>query len=259
MNKPIIVFDSGFGGISVLKRLIEKMPNEDYLYYGDSANAPYGPRTTAEVQQLTLNAIAEASKGVEPKAIVIACNTATAATRELLQETYPNIPVIGILPAVELAAQSKDHPRVLALATAGTCASAAFQNILKRVGDSAEVVPVPAPSIVVYVEGAMKDRETVKKALAESFAPYMDKPFDSVVLGCTHFPFAADVIAEVLGYPVDFFDGSALTVKQTEEALAKNNTRNTQERTGSLTIINSGNRKDLVGFAWTLFCAELKV
>ena len=87
----------------------------------------------------------------------------------------------------------------------------------------------------------------------------MDKPFDSVVLGCTHFPFAADVIAEVLGYPVDFFDGSALTVKQTEEALAKNNTRSTQERTGSLTVINSGNRKDLVGFAWTLFCAELKV
>ena len=130
MNKPIIVFDSGFGGISVLKRLIEKMPNEDYLYYGDSANAPYGPRTTAEVQQLTLNAIAEASRGVEPKAIVIACNTATAATRELLQETYPNIPVIGILPAVEVAAKAKDHPRVLALATAGTCASAAVQNIL---------------------------------------------------------------------------------------------------------------------------------
>lgn len=259
MNNPIIVFDSGFGGISVLKRLIEKMPNEDYLYYGDSANAPYGPRTTAEVQQLTLNAIAEAGKGVEPKAIVIACNTATAASLELLQQTYAHIPVIGILPAVELAAQAKEHPRVLALATAGTVASTAFQNILKRVGDSAEVVALPAPAIVHYVEDAMKEREALKKDLAALFAPYMDRPFDSVVLGSTHFPFAADVIAEVLGYPVDFFDGSALTVRQTEEALAKNNTRSTQERTGSLKIINSGNRQDLVGFAWTLFCAELKV
>jgi glutamate racemase len=259
MNKPIIVFDSGFGGISVLKRLVEKMPNEDYLYYGDSANAPYGPRTTAEVQQLTLGAIAEASKGVEPKAIVIACNTATVATHELLQQTYPHIPVIGILAAVELAAQAKDHPRVLALATAGTIASATFRNTLERVGDSADVVALPAPAIVHYVENAMKDRAALKKDLATIFAPYMDKPFDSVVLGCTHFPFAADVIAEVLGYPVDFFDGSALTVRQTEEALAKNNTRNAQEYSGSLKIINSGNRQDLVGFAWTLFCAELKV
>lgn len=259
MNRPIIVFDSGFGGISVLKRLIEKMPNEDYLYYGDSANAPYGPRTTAEVQQLTLGAIAEASKGVEPKAIVIACNTATAAARELLQQTYPHIPVIGILPAVELAAKAKDHPRVLALATAGTVASAPFRKILERVGDSAEVVALPAPAIVGYVEGAMKEREALKKDLAALFAPYMDRPFDSVVLGCTHFPFAADVIAEVLGYPVDFFDGSALTVRQTEEALVESNARSAQERTGSLRIINSGNRQDLVGFAWTLFCAELKV
>ncbi len=258
-QKSIIVFDSGFGGISVLKRLVDAMPNENYLYYGDSAHAPYGPRTKQEIQQLTLNAIAEAKKECDPKAIVIACNTATAMTRELLQSTYPDIPVIGILPAVKLAAASKEHPRVLVLATAGTVSSESYGNIVSEVGDTAEVVSVPAPEIVLYVEGGMRDRSTLINSLSKSLAPYEAEKFDCVVLGCTHFPFACDVITEVLGYPVDFFDGSVLTTKQTEEALEKQHTRSTQTGSGSIRIINSSNQLDYVGFAWKLFSSELKI
>ncbi len=258
MKKSIIVFDSGFGGISVLKRLVDSMPNEDYLYYGDSANAPYGPRSKEQVQELTLNAIADAKRTCEPKAIVIACSTATAAAREVLQRTYPDIPVIGILPAVEAAAASKSCPRVLVLATAGTIHSEAYRNILSGIDSTAEIVSVPAPEIVHYVEGGMRERAALMDSLAKSLAPYQAQKFDCVVLGCTHFPFACDVIADVLGYPVQFFDGSMLTTKQTEEALQSRYTRSTDNRTGSIRIINSGNQQEYVRFAWELFASELK-
>lgn len=257
-KKSIIVFDSGFGGISVLKRLVDAMPNEDYLYYGDSANAPYGPRSKEQIQALTLNAIANAKKESEPKAIVIACNTATAMARELLQLTYPDIPVIGILPAVKAASATKTHPRILVLATAGTISSEPYGNILSEIGDRAEIVSVAAPEIVRYVEGGMRERNTLIDSLAKSLAPYKAQKFDYVVLGCTHFPFAVDVIAEVLGYPVNYFDGAVFTTKQTEEALQKQHTRNTQEYSGSIQIINSANHLERVGFAWKLFSTEFK-
>ena len=256
-DKSIIVFDSGFGGISVLKRLVASMPNENYLYYGDSANAPYGSRPKNQVQELTLNAIAKAKAECEPKAIVIACNTATAAARELVQSAYPDIPVIGILPAVEIASTSQDHPNVLVLATASTVSSDAYLNILSKIEGTADVVSVAAPEIVRYVERGMCDRQSLIDNLTELLAPYKNMKFHCVVLGCTHFPFAADVIEEVLGYPVQFFDGGVLTTKQTEDALENQDTRNTQTHSGSIRIINSGNRQDCIGFAWKLFSTNL--
>lgn len=257
-QKSIIVFDSGFGGISVLKRLVDAMPNENYLYYGDSANAPYGPRSKEAIQKLTFKAIKEAKKRCSPKAIVIACNTATTIAKEYLASSYPDIPVVGILPAVEAATASKKCPRVLVLATAATLASEVYGNILSGIDSSAEIVSVAAPEIVRYVEGGMCERKTLIESLAITLAPYNAQKFDCVVLGCTHFPFAADVIEEVLGYSVRFFDGSVLTTKQVKEALEKQHTRSTQKDSGSIQIVNSGNRQDDIRFAWTLFSSELK-
>lgn len=258
-KKSIIVFDSGFGGISVLKRLVDAMPNENYVYYGDSANAPYGCRSKEQIQELTLNAIAEAKKRCDPKAIVIACNTATAIAKASLQLTYPDIPVFGILPAVEAAANSQKSPRVLVLATAGTVASEAYKNILSGIGSSAEIVSVAAPEIVRYVEGGMCERKALIDSLATTLAPYESLRFDCVVLGCTHFPFAADVIEEVLGYSVNFFDGSMLTTEQVKEFLENNHMRSTQKDSGSIQIINSANQQEYVKFAWNLFASQLKL
>ena len=258
-QKSIIVFDSGFGGISVLKRLVDTMPNENYLYYGDSANAPYGPRSKEQIRELTLTAIAKARRRCEPKAIVIACNTATAIAKTSVQSTYPDIPVFGILPAVEAAAASQKSLCVLVLATAGTIASEAYNSILSGVSGAAEIVSVAAPEIVRYVEGGMCDRETLIDSLSRTLKPYSDQRFDCVVLGCTHFPFAADVIEEVLGYPVRFFDGSALTAAQVEEALEKRRARSALEDSGSIRIVNSGAQQEYVKFAWKLFSSELKV
>lgn len=257
-QKSIIVFDSGFGGISVLKRLVDTMPSENYLYYGDSANAPYGSRSKEQIRELTLSAITEARKRCDAKVIVIACNTATAIAKEALQSSCPDIPVFGILPAVEAAAVSKKSPRVLVLATAGTIASETYQNILSGVQNDAEVVSVAAPEIVRYVEGGMHQRQTLINHLAETLAPYKHLKFDCVVLGCTHFPFAADVIEEVLGYSVRFYDGSMLTAKQVKEALEERHARSTQNDSGSIQIVNSANRQESVHFAWKLFASELK-
>ena len=254
-ESAIIVFDSGFGGISVLKCLVEAMPNEDYLYYGDSANAPYGPRTKEQVQELTLQAIAKASAIRKPKAIVIACNTATAASKEAVQEAYPGIPVIGILPAVQLAVQNKVKSTVLVLATAGTLASEAYRKIVSGIDSQHNVISLPAPAIVEYVEGALHERENLLKNLQRLFAPYKSLHFDSVVLGCTHFPFAADVIKDALGYSVAFFDGGILTTSQTQDALVASHSRNADHHSGSIQFVNSS-PKDCLGFAWKLFASN---
>jgi glutamate racemase len=247
---PIIVFDSGFGGISVLKELIQVMPNEDFLYYGDSANAPYGPRPQSEVRDLTLEAI-QSLEQYGPKAVVIACNTATAASLDALRQVF-TIPVIGIRPAVQAAAAAGGE-RMLVLATAGTLGSASFHQQMEELKTDAEVITMAAPGIVTYVEGTMNDRTGILAYLKDLFRPLEGKRVDSVVLGCTHFPFAKDVIQEALGYPVTFFDASKDVARETEAELAKRGWKNAEEESGSLTFVNSAHKQQMLSFAWNLF------
>lgn len=169
-QRPVVVFDSGLGGISVLKKLIATMPNESFVYYGDSANAPYGPRAPHEICRLTVEGVARLDS-LQPKAIVIACNTATAAAQDALEHAYPHIPVIGIEPAVRRAVQENPGGRILSLATAGTLASARYQRQLQEIAASEQVVSIAAPGIVNYVEDGMRDREGVVAYLRRLFAP----------------------------------------------------------------------------------------
>lgn len=251
-QQPIIVFDSGFGGISVLKKLVHTMPNEHFLYLGDSANAPYGPRPQSEIRDLTVAAIQSLFE-YEPKAVVIACNTATAAALEAVQRSCPHIPVVGIQPAVEEAAQGSR--RVLVLATQGTLASQSFQKQLEGLVTDAEIIPMAAPGVVTYVEDTMRDRAGALAYLKELFQPLAGRPVDSVVLGCTHFPFAKDVIQEALGYQVPFFDASQRAAGETLAALEERGLRNPDESRGSVTFINSLCSQSMLDFAWTLFAS----
>ena len=145
-SAPIIVFDSGFGGISVLKQLISCMPAENYLYFGDSLHAPYGPRPAEEVRALTLAAIRSLLPEA-PKAVVIACNTATATALDSVQELLPDLPVLGIRPALKQA-EAAGCRRILSLATAGTLASPSYARQLKELRPETEVFSVAAPGIV---------------------------------------------------------------------------------------------------------------
>ena len=148
---PIGVFDSGVGGISVLRELVAQMPNENYIFFGDSKNAPYGTKTLEEVQKLTC-ADAEylLSRGV--KALVVACNTATSAAIRILREKYADMPVIGIEPALKPAVHAGGHPRVLVMATPMTLREEKFHALMQRFGSDAEILRLPCPGLVEYVE-----------------------------------------------------------------------------------------------------------
>ena len=213
----IAVFDSGVGGVSVLRELIQLMPNERYLYFGDSANAPYGTKTTAEVRDLTL-AAAEMLMNRGCKALVVACNTATAAAIIDLRAKYTDKIIIGIEPALKVAADHFPGGEVGVMATPVTLREEKADVLLHRFTDSCTVHKIPAPGLVELVERGMADSAETEALLTPLLAPYKDK-LDALVLGCTHYPFAATAIGKILGNRTALLDGGPGTARQTKRRL----------------------------------------
>ena len=237
----IAVFDSGVGGISVLRQLRQLMPRENYLYFGDCANAPYGSRPTEQVRALTL-AVAEKLVTEYPvKALVVACNTATAAAIETLRQTYPDLIVIGIEPALKLAAKQFPGGRIGVMATEVTLREGKFDNLLHRF-PGCSVVKIPAPGLVQLIEAGKGNSSESEKLLHSLLDDYIGK-LDALVLGCTHYPFAAATIGKILGDECVLLDGGDGTARQTQRRLAEANLLSQAE--GSLTIRSSANDEDL--------------
>ena len=214
----IAVFDSGVGGISVLKELVQLMPDENYLYFGDSANAPYGDRSTEDVRQLTL-AAAEALIARGIKALVVACNTATAAAITALRETYPDTIIIGIEPALKMAADRYPGGHVGVMATPVTLREEKFSQQAERF-PNITISAIPVPALVGLIEAGHRDDPEVEALLRPALEPYAGK-LDAVVLGCTHYPFAAKVIRRILGEQTAVLDGGAGTARETRRRLAE--------------------------------------
>ena len=213
----IAVFDSGVGGISVLRHLRRVMPGERYLYFGDSANAPYGTRTKQEAGALTF-AAARRPVGQGVKALVVACNTATSAAIGDLRAAYPELIVIGIEPALKLAADRFPGAGIGVMATPMTLREEKFENLMHRYETVSRVYKLPAPGLVELVEQGRADSPEAEALLTALFAPYLGK-LDAVVLGCTHYPFAAKAIARVLGEKVALLDGGDGTARETRRRL----------------------------------------
>ena len=213
----IAVFDSGVGGISVLRHLRRVMPGERYLYFGDSANAPYGTRTKQEVGALTF-AAARRLVGQGVKALVVACNTATSAAIGDLRAAYPELIVIGIEPALKLAADRFPGAGIGVMATPMTLREEKFENLMHRYETVSRVYKLPAPGLVELVEQGRADSPEAEALLTALFAPYLGK-LDAVVLGCTHYPFAAKAISRVLGEEVALLDGGDGTARETRRRL----------------------------------------
>lgn len=232
--RPIGVFDSGVGGVSVLRELVRLMPQEHYLYFGDSANAPYGEKTTEQVRQLTMAAAERLIKrGV--KALVVACNTATSAAIHVLREKYPDMVVIGIEPALKVAADRFPKGNIGVMATSVTLREEKFLHQTERFPD-ARIYPIPAPGLVEKIEGGLlKDKQTYE-LLEKLLLPYQGR-LDALVLGCTHYPFAAALIGEILGPETVLLDGGAGTARQTKRCLEAAGLLN--EGRGSITIESS--------------------
>ena len=169
-RQPIGVFDSGAGGLSVLKELVRLMPEEDFIYYGDSLNAPYGVKPLEEVRQLTY-ACAEhlLERGV--KEIIIACNTATSAACKIMRGMYPDLPLVGIEPAVKPAAQNHRGEKVAVMATPLTLHEEKFKQLVKRYENLATIIPVPCPDLVEYVEKGILEGPELEGYLKDVLKP----------------------------------------------------------------------------------------
>lgn len=213
----IAVFDSGVGGVSVLRELMKLMPQERYLYFGDSANAPYGTRPTSEVRDLTL-AAAEMLMARGCKALVVACNTATAAAIKDLRDIYPDKIIIGIEPALKVAADHFPGGEVGVMATPVTLREEKFDILLHRFTGCCTVHKIPAPGLVELVEHGKADSEETEALLMPLLMPYRDR-LAAIVLGCTHYPFAAPVIQRLVGKNTALLDGGPGTARQTRRRL----------------------------------------
>lgn len=213
-NQPIGVFDSGMGGVSVLREITACMPHENYIYIGDSANAPYGMRTVEDVRQLTISHIKNLITHHHAKAIAIACNTATSAAVAKLREMYPEIPLVGVEPAVKPAALAGNHSRVLVMATPRTLQEEKFLNLEHLYEDQAEIFPLPCPGLMEYVEQGILDGPELSRFLHNLLDPYKNRNLTAIVLGCTHYPFLKKAIAEITGPDIPLFDGGKGTARE---------------------------------------------
>lgn len=216
ITAPIAVLDSGIGGIGVLRELKKALPEESFLYFGDSANAPYGEKPAEEILKIVFSRAAHLA--CRAKALVLACNTATAVAAKELRARLA-LPVIGMEPAVRPALCVSPHPRVLVLATKATLEGAKFRALVQKT-PGAEITALAAPGIVRLVEAGALTGAAPRAYLEKLLAPYREVRFDAVVLGCTHFPFLTGELHRALGYPVPFFDGAAGTARETARRLA---------------------------------------
>ena len=247
-NDYIAVFDSGVGGISVLRQLIPTMPNERYLYYGDSANAPYGVRPVEEVQQLCLN-VAEKLVAQGVKAIVIACNTATAAAKEVLQKAYPDLVVVGIQPPVPQAADRFPGGTVGVMATPLTMKSPKILGLMEAHSDKSNFVSLPAPGLADLVEAGLGNSPESEELLRPLLGPHAGK-LDAIILGCTHYPFAAETVKKILGENTAVMDGSPFTAAETKQRLEAAGLLN--DGPGEVVIQNSATDPAMIQRSWEL-------
>ena len=237
----IAVFDSGVGGISVLRELRKQMPQEKYLYFGDSANAPYGNRPTQQVRELTLQAVEKMlPRGL--KALVVACNTATSAAVRVLREMYPKLIVVGIEPALKMAADRFPNGRVGVMATSVTLREEKFAYQAARF-PQVRVERIHAPGLVELVEEGKVSGPEVENLLSSILAPYVGK-LDALVLGCTHYPFVANTVAKILGPETLLFDGGEGTARHTRHLLEEADLLNDGQ--GSVIIENSSGLQTLL-------------
>lgn len=233
-------FDSGIGGITVLHDAVKMLPNEDYIYYADTLNVPYGPKPKDEVKKYVFNAIEFIyQQGV--KAIVIACNTATSIAIEELRAKY-NIPIIGMEPAVKPAVEKNKNAdkRILVTATAMTLKEEKLQNLITKLDNEHIVDLLPLPGLVEFAEKFEFNEQTVLPYLQEQLFKYDLHNYETVVLGCTHFSFYKDMFRKLLPSYVNIIDGNIGTVKNLKRILEEMNTLN--EGSGNITFYNSGTK-----------------
>jgi glutamate racemase len=249
--KPIGFFDSGVGGISVLNESLLVLPNEDFVYFGDSINAPYGTKDVNEVKKLTFNAVEFLlNKGV--KAIVIACNTATSAAIDSLRVNYKDTPIIGIEPALKPAVKVSKGKSIIIMATPMTLAEKKFSNLMQKYNKEVDIISLPCAGLVELIENGIVEGDQINSYLKEKLKEYMHLDIASVVLGCTHYPFIKNELIKVVGEKTVIIDGSVGTVNQLKRQLTKNNLLNEKRTKGIVSIYSSSINNNMIDLSYKL-------
>ena len=231
-QQAIGVFDSGVGGISVLKHINALLPHESLIYFADSKHAPYGNKTPQEITARCME-ITDFLIAKNVKAIVVACNTATAAAIDTLRETF-NLPIIGMEPAVKAAATASTNGVIGVLATVGTLKSAQFAALLESYGRNVKVVTQGCSGLVECIERGELDTPETKALIRQYTEPLLAEGADTIVLGCTHYPFVKQVIQEIVGDKITLIDTGAAVAKQLKRQLEEKSLLSTSQQKGKV-------------------------
>lgn len=244
--------DSGVGGISILREAVKWMPNETFLYFGDSANAPYGTKPTEQIRQLMDAHVRRLREDYHIKGVVIACNTATGAAAKFLRLKYPDLPIVGVEPALKPAVLTHRGGRVIVMATPLTLKQAKFRRLLASYADQAQIDLLPCPGLMEFVEQGVLDGPELAQFLKDLLQPINDGNIQSVVLGCTHYPFIKYAIEQAIGYPVAFADGAEGTAKEIKRRLDAYGCAAEPAAKGAVSFLNTLN-EEMVAVSERLF------
>jgi glutamate racemase len=215
---PIGVFDSGIGGLSVANAIYKLLPNEQLIYFADTAHVPYGPRSRAQIQTFS-EEITTFLLSQSCKMIVVACNTATSAALEQLRQQWPDIPFVGMEPAVKPAAKATVSCKVGVLATAATIKSERYAQLMERYASGVEVFENPCVGLVPQIEAAQLDTPETERLVSSIVNPMLDAGVDTLVLGCTHYPFIQPLLRKLVGDQVQIIDPAPAVARQVERRL----------------------------------------
>ncbi len=239
MERPIGIFDSGIGGVTVLNEIIKILPNEEYIYYSDSANNPYGDKQDKEIIKLCEN-IVKQFIGKNCKAIVIACNTASAKAVKYLRKKYPKIIFIAIEPAYKMVHDYAYNEPTLVMATKGTIKSEKF-NLLFHKYNNHKTYLLSCVGLADLIENG--DKKELEKYLKKTLGLYKGL-VKNVVLGCTHYPLIQKEIGQVLGKNIKFFNGANRLAIHLKDVLEERNLLNTNGKSGIVEFIDSSGKKE---------------
>ena len=236
---PIGIFDSGVGGLSVLRAIRTQMPAEYILYFGDQVHIPYGPRPMDEIRQFS-ETITNFLLERDAKIIVVACNTASAAALAYLREKFPNVKFVGMEPAVKPAAERTQTGRVGVLATPATFQGALYASVVERFANGVELFQNTCNGLVQQIEQGNVNGAETRQILEDALLPMLEKNIDTVVLGCTHYPFVIPLIEQLVGENVRVIDPAPSVAKQVKRLLEVEGALNESELKGRIKLFTSG-------------------
>ncbi|MBM3151360.1 MAG: glutamate racemase [Chloroflexi bacterium] len=237
--EPIGVFDSGVGGLSVLRAIREQLPGESVLYLADQGHVPYGPRPMNEVRRFS-EGIVRYLLGQRSKLIVVACNAASAAALQHLRQVFPEAPFVGMEPAVKPAAEGTLSGVVGILATPATFQGALYASVVERFASNVEIMQETCPGLVGLVEKGELETPGTRKILEQALLPMLRRGVDTIVLGCTHYPFVIPIIKKIAGEGVRVIDPAPAIARQVIRMLDAAGLRADRETGGTIRYHTTG-------------------